>query len=236
MRKTLNGAIVSDGDQWLYDYFNVKAFSPGMVRAAIEEAREDGELVLEINSGGGDVFAGFEMYGVLRGAQDIATKAEVQSLAGSAASYVMLGCDEVTASPMAQVMVHMPSTRTAGNQQDHRDSIAVLDSITESILNAYELKSAGKATRAEFRRLMKASTWMPAQEALRLGLIDSILGGEVPGGVEIVNSALDIPSAASLRARWEDEQKQKATEEDADLEARRLQCLNRVKLEQARFI
>ena len=187
MRVRLNGEVVADGDKWLYDFFEVPAFSPQTVRDAIDQTPEGEDLTLEINSGGGSVFAGFEMYSVLRSAQR-RTVAEVQSLAGSAASVIMLGCDEVTASPVAQVMIHLPSTATYGDRYEHQDSIGVLDSVTDSILNAYVVKAGAKSTRAELRGLMKASTWLTAPEARGLGLVDRILGEEDVDPAAVLNA------------------------------------------------
>ena len=56
MRVTLNGEVVSDDYQWLYDYFEIAAFSPGVIRQALRDNPEGEELVLEINSIGGSVF------------------------------------------------------------------------------------------------------------------------------------------------------------------------------------
>lgn len=192
MRVRLNGEVVADGDKWLYDFFEVPAFSPQTVRDAIDQTPEGEELVLEINSGGGSVFAGFEMYSVLRNAilrnTPTRTVAEIQSLAGSAASVVMTGCDEVTASPVAQVMIHLPSTATYGDRYDHQNSIGVLDSVTDSILNAYVVKAGAKSTRAELRGLMRASTWLTAPEARGLGLVDRILGEEDVDPAAVLNA------------------------------------------------
>lgn len=214
MRKQLNGYVVGDQDLWLYDFFEVPAFSPQTVRDAIAENPDGEDLVLEINSGGGSVFAGFEMYSVLRNA-DIPTVAEVQSLAASAASVVMLGCQRVTASLVAQVMIHLPLTSTDGDRYDHQASIGVLDSITESILNAYTMKCGAMATRGELKSLMRTSTWLTAPEAKGLGLVDSILGEEEIDPAAILNcaggvchgiramSAGQMPDAGSLRAKYE---------------------------------
>ena len=163
------------------------AFSPKDVRDALDQTPEGEELTLEINSGGGSVFAGFEMYSVLRSAPR-RTVAEVQSLAGSAASVVMTGCSEVCASPVAQVMIHLPTTATEGDRYDHQDSIGILDSVTDSILNAYAVKCGGKSSRPELRGLMRASTWLTAPEAKGLGLVDRILGEESFDPMAVLNS------------------------------------------------
>ena len=176
MRITLNGLVVASGDQWLYDWFGVEAFSPAVVRQALADNPEGEALEVELNSPGGSVFAGFELYSLLREAR-CRTVAIVQSLAGSAASTVMAACGHVVMSPVAQVMIHLPSSWAAGNQNDMKHEARVLEQITQSILNGYEAKCRGKADRARLDRLIRAESWLTAQEAVELGLADEILGG-----------------------------------------------------------
>lgn len=216
MKLTLNGYVVADDDAFIYRWFGYGCFSPRNVRDGLSKLTDGEELTLEINSPGGSVFAGFEMYSALRSA-NVPTRAEVQSLAASAASVLMLGCDEVMLSPVAQVMIHLPSTVTDGDVKAHRDSIKILESITQSILNAYELKCAGKTDRATLLSLVRGSTWLSAGEAVTLGLADGVLyqSGEAPtilpgaitnavgGGLRaLADSSGGLPDIAELRARY----------------------------------
>lgn len=202
MRVTLNGIVSSDDDRWIYDWFGYSAFSPQTVRDAIANNPAGEDLVLEINSPGGSVFAGSEMYSILR-ACSIPTRAEIQSLAASAASYLCLGCDSVAISPVAQMMMHLPSTCTSGDRTEHQRSIGMLDATREAILNAYELKAKGKTERAELRRMMSSETWLSAQDALDHGLVDEILGQEegMPGPSSLVN-AFGLPDITALRTAY----------------------------------
>ena len=109
MRYNLKGTICADEDAPIYRWFGLAAVSPSDIRQALADNPAGEEFVLEINSGGGSVYAGFEMYSLLRGAA-VPTRAEVQSLAGSAASVVLAGADVAAASPVGQVMIHLPST------------------------------------------------------------------------------------------------------------------------------
>lgn len=213
MRVTLNGYVIPTEDQWIYDYFGITAFSPGMIRNAIKNNPKGEDLILEINSGGGDVFAGFEMYSVLRDAS-CRTVAQVQSIAASAASTIMIGCDSVELSPVAQVMIHLPSCSTSGNRYDHADSIDILDSLTQSILNAYELRCGGKTSRERLMELMDRETWLPAQDAVTLGLADKVMyadGDTLPSnivnaageGMRSFVNALNMPDVRALRAEYE---------------------------------
>lgn len=200
MRVTLNGVVAADGEMWLYDFFDVPAFSPKTVRDALDNTPEGEELVLEINSGGGSVFAGFEIYSVLRSASR-RTVAEVQSLAASAASTAMLGCGEVTASPVAQVMIHLPTLDLEGDRYDHLGAVDILDGITDSILNGYAAKCGARTTRDELRRLMRAETWLTAPEAKGLGLVDRITGEEQLDPAAVLNSCGGGLALRSLAGR-----------------------------------
>lgn len=218
MRETLNGYVVADDEKWLYDWFDIRAFSPDTVRQAIRNNPTGEELVLEVNSPGGSVFAGFEIYSVLRSARDVQTCVEIQSLAASAASTLMLGADRVMISPVAEVMIHLPATSTDGDRKAHRDSIRVLDTITNSILDGYEAKCRGRTSRDELRRMMNTSTWLTAREALDAGLVDGILyqdtgveGGILPssitnavgGGLLALAGCCNAPNTATLLAQYQ---------------------------------
>ena len=210
MRTQLNGYIVADDDAWLYRFFDYVVTSPADIRKAVAENPPGETLTVEINSPGGDMFAGFEMYSVLQGAQ-CDTEAEVQSMAASAASTAMVGCKRVRASPVAQVMVHNPMLRADGNQYDHQKTAETLTKFAQSILNAYELKCQGKKTRAELEAMMDKETWFPVQEAVEAGLVDEIIGGAgllapqvtncVGSGLRALCGAGGLPSAAELRAK-----------------------------------
>ena len=159
-------------------------------------------LTLEINSNGGSVWAGGEIYSVLRGS-NVDTVAEIQSLAASAASYIAIGCNRVVISPVAQMMLHLPSTETRGAVPEHRQSIKILNGIKDSILNAYEIKSKGKRTRQQLAAMIDAETWLTAQQALDAGLVDEILYDDdgVLSPSDIVN-AYGMPDIAKMRDEY----------------------------------
>lgn len=208
MRYSLNGRIVADDDAPVLRWWGLSAVCPADIRSALAENPADEEFVLEINSGGGSVFAGFEMYSVLRRASrdGVRIRAEVQSLAGSAASVAMVGADTVACSPVAQVMIHLPLTVTEGNQNVHRESVQMLESITESIIAGYERKVGNKTSPAALRRMMDRETFLSARAALDAGLIDEIIGEEQPGEPininNIYNACGAVPDMDKLRAAY----------------------------------
>lgn len=211
MRTQMNGYIVADEDAWIYRFFGYQVCSPRDIRQALTENPPGETLTVEINNGGGSLFAGFEIYSVLRGAQ-CPTEAEIQSLSASAASVAMLGCQRVKATPVAQVMIHNPSLPATGNQYVHHKTAEDLEKFAQSLLNAYELKCRGKRTREELASMMDTETWLTVQEAVEVGLVDEVIGGgesiipsqvmnAVGGGLRALSGAGGLPSAEELRAK-----------------------------------
>lgn len=201
MRVTLNGYVSADEDLEIYEWFGFSAFGPKTVRQAVEDCPPDEELVFEINSYGGSAFSSAEIYSVLMDAK-VHTRAEIQSLAASAASYLALGCNEVWISPAAQMMIHLPSTSTEGNRHEHQGSIRALDAMTNAILNVYELKSKGKKTRQELARMMERTEWLTAQDALDAGLVDGILYQDEALDPKSIYNALPMPDISTMRAEY----------------------------------
>lgn len=236
MRVTLNGIVAADEDVEIYELFGFTAFGPERVRQAIAENPAGEELIFEINSPGGSVMAGSEMYSVLRSAEGVRSRAEIQSMAASAASYLCLGCTEVMISPVAQMMIHLPSTSTQGDRTEHLRSVRMLDSTREAILNAYELKAAGKTDRAELRRMMTSETWLTAQEALDKGLVDGILYQDSAAPQNLMNALIvGVPDIALLRDEYH---KRKSSEPEIghDANCQSWQTKARLAIENNRFI
>jgi ATP-dependent protease ClpP protease subunit len=132
------------------------------------------ELILEINSCGGSVYMGFEIYTALR-RSGRNCKAEVFGIAGSAASVMICGCSQVMMSPVANVMIHRASLETAGNEEQLTQDAQMLRTVDQSILNAYEERCGEKTSREELEVMMENETFMTAQEAIEFGFADGIL-------------------------------------------------------------
>ena len=167
----IKGPIVSDNDAWIYEWLGIKATCPKIVNDAIDKANgEDLEVI--INSGGGSVFPASEIYTVLRDyAGNVIVK--IVGLAASAASVVAMAGTKVLMSPTAQMMIHNVTTYAEGDYRDMEHTAEILKNANDTIANAYRLKS-GK-TQEELLALMDNETWMTAQKAKELGLIDEIM-------------------------------------------------------------
>ena len=166
----IKGSIVSNDDAWIYELFEIEHTSPKKVNDIINEIEENEDVVVEINSGGGSVFAGSEIYTSIR---KINPKVEIVGLAGSAASFIAMASDDVSISPTAQIMIHRASSIQLGNKHDMDDMSEMLNSIDSSIAYAYKNKT--KLNQEELLQMMSKETWFTAEQAKEKGFVDSIM-------------------------------------------------------------
>lgn len=162
----LDGAI-SD-ETWLGDEVTPKQF-----REELNSGTSD--IVVWINSPGGDVFAATEIYNMLKDYSGRVT-VKIDSIAGSAASMVAMSGDVVEISPTGQMFLHNPETAAIGNTDEFTAAIKFLDQIKEGLITAYERKT--KLPRETISKLMDEQTWLNAQKAVELGFADKIMFSE----------------------------------------------------------
>lgn len=197
----LKGELIPDAWAEIYQAFGISQgyYSPADVRGAIAGLKPGEELVLEINSVGGSVDDAAEIYSII---QKLAnpTRAEIQSLAASAASYFPLACDRVEIALPAQMMIHCASWGVRGNKRDHAWAAKQLDTTDQSILAVYCRKCGEKADRAELERLMNEETYLNAQRCLEMGLVDAIIGeSEQPEGVPALVASIHSNTVRAMR-------------------------------------
>lgn len=130
------------------------------------------DITVWINSPGGDVVAGSQIYTALKEHNGQVT-VKIDGIAASAASVIAMAGDFVYMSPTSLLMIHDPMTIAMGNENDMEQAINILRECKESIINAYALKTG--ISRAKVSRLMSDETWMNAKKAVELGFADKIL-------------------------------------------------------------
>lgn len=163
------GAIVPNDDVWIYDWLEMDCTSPKKVNDALALANGK-DIDVFINSGGGDVFAGSEIYSALRaytGKVDI----HVVGVAASAASVIACaGHSDI--SPTAMMMIHNVSSGTRGDYHAMDKESEVLQKANKAVSAAYEAKCG--ISEHEALKMMDRESWLTAKEAVELGLIDEI--------------------------------------------------------------
>nr|DAW67211.1 MAG TPA: Putative ATP dependent Clp protease [Caudoviricetes sp.] len=164
------GTIVSNDEKWIYDWFDIDAFCINDLLKAITDEYE--LLEIEINSPGGSLFAGSEIYTKIKNHKGKKT-VMITGLAASSASVIAMAGDVVKMSPTAQMMIHNVSSYGSGDYRDMEHLSTVLKQANEVVANAYMLKT-GK-TKEELLSMMNNEKWFTPQEAKEQGFIDEIL-------------------------------------------------------------
>lgn len=168
----VKGAVVSNDDADIYNWLGYEYVSPNQVEDALNNADDDIEV--DINSGGGSVFAASEIYTMLK-AYSGKVVVNIQGLAASAASVIAMAGDEVNMSPTSQLMIHKASTVSWGNADNLAHDSKMLDVTDQSIVNAYVAKTG--MDRDDILKLMSDETWMTAQDAVDKGFADNVAVG-----------------------------------------------------------
>lgn len=201
----MKGDIISNDDKWFYDWFEWDSTCPNDVKNALINAEPGEEIEVHVNSGGGSVMAGQEMYSLLRGNPNVTIV--IQSMAGSAAGVVaMAGKNKI--SPVAMVMIHNVSMHGAsGDYHDMQKNAEILKQMNAALAAAYTEKS-GKS-QEEILRLMDKETWLTANQCLEYGFVDEIMKEEK-------NESYFTNSYSGMRLT--DELREKAMQEKAKQE------------------
>ena len=162
----LNGEIASES--WFGDEVTPKQFKD-------ELNSGKGDIVVWINSPGGDCLAASLIYTMLMEYKGQVT-VKIDGMAASAASVIAMAGTKVCMSPTSMIMIHNPMTLAMGDKGEMTKAIEMLDAVKESIINAYEIKTGLR--RNKISEMMNNETWMDCKKAIELKFCDEMLTRE----------------------------------------------------------
>ncbi|MGN7114974.1 head maturation protease, ClpP-related [Lysinibacillus odysseyi] len=171
---TIYGII---GDSWWED-----SVSASDIDNALKSI--SGDIVINLNSPGGDAFDGIAIYNRLK-KHNGKVIINVDGWACSAASVLMMAGDEVNIGLGAMVMIHEASSLVWGTKTEMRKEADVLDELEEGIIDIYMTKA--NISREEIRNMVDAETWFGAQKAIEIGFATSSASSTVEDNEEITN-------------------------------------------------
>lgn len=221
------GTIVPNDYKWIYDLFEIDSTCPRDVTSVLDKLSGE-EVEVEINSGGGDVYSGSEIYTALKSyAGKVVVK--IVGVAASAASVAAMAGDVVQISPTAQIMIHNVSEGVYGDYRLLEHEAAVLKNYNISIANAYQLKTG--MSQEKLLELMNAGgsanrgTWLNAQQAKELGFADEIMFDDGNRLVASIGTAVMIPPQIINKIRNLFPKKPEGKNDEAAAESERLRLL-----------
>lgn len=150
-------------------------FGGTSARMVLEALRgnEGASVLVRLNSPGGDVTEGFDIYNLLTEHRGKVTT-RVDGMAGSMASVLMLAGDERQMAFGGTVMIHNPFGIVEGEAGELRGIAGMLERQKTEMVSIYSKRTGLSAARVA--RMMDETTWLGAEEALDLGFATRITG------------------------------------------------------------
>ncbi len=197
----IKGDIISNEDKWIYDWLDWDSTAPMDADRAIATLSPGENLEVLINSGGGSVMAGQEIYSKLKRRNDVTI--EIQSLAGSAASVIaMAGKSKI--SPVGMIMIHnVLMNGASGDCKAMEKNAEILQRMNEALASAY-VEKTGMALQ-EALDLMDKETWLTARQCVEYGFVDEIAENKT----QMINTTQGMKLTDDIRKRVMEERNQK---------------------------
>lgn len=177
-KKFLIGGAIVDSDTDKYTFEDVTTVQ---VKTAIQNLKEDEDIIFEITSPGGSCYAGLAIANMIKQASGNGhkTTAHIIGVAASIASVIACACDEVIMDESAFMMIHNPFTYVAeGDAETMRRTADTLDKFKAAIISIY--KSKFNLTEEELSHLMDKETWFTGKEANEFKFKCSVVPNEQP--------------------------------------------------------
>lgn len=188
----IKGVVSSDDDAEVYEFFGYSTVTPSAVKDALNTANGQ-NIVAEINSPGGDVFAGSEIYTTLKNYTGN-VEVDIVGLAASAASVIAMAGDTIKISPTAQLMIHRASTVSQGNADDLSSDLQGLNSTDQSIANVYVQRTG--LDPQTVMQMMAKETYINAKDAVEQGFADEMMFDDQPAKVTNMLSPVMLSNQA----------------------------------------
>lgn len=191
----IRGDIINNDIKWIYDWLDWESTCPNDIKSIMDTLDPGEEFRVIVNSGGGDVYAGQEIYTLLRKCEN--SVAEIDSLAGSAAGVAAMGAGRVLISPVGMIMIHnvTGSGYASGDYHLYEKRARALKELNAALARSYAEKS-GK-TVEEVLRIMDRETWLTANQAIEMGFADETMGA----GMQVTNSYAGLRLTEDIRQK-----------------------------------
>lgn len=170
------------GEDWFGDGFSTAKLA-GILRAIGPR-----DIVVNINSPGGNVFDGLAMYDLLA-EHPAKVTVRIRGIAASAASVIAMAGDEIQVATGSLVMIHKAWGAIIGNGDDFAEAVTIFNQIDKSLASVYAARTgisedevmsmlAGPNRRSD-------GTWMTADEAVEKKFADTKFTDDVTPSASI---------------------------------------------------
>ena len=157
------------------DWWSGEGVTAKRISAALRSIKAD-EVIVDINSPGGDFFEGVAIYNQLRQDPRPVT-VRILGLAASAASVIAMAGDDVQIGQAGFMMVHNAWVVAVGNRHDMREAAETMEPFDAAMAAVYASKAG--VDRDIAVGWMDAETWFNGEGAVQAGLADKFLKADL---------------------------------------------------------
>ena len=148
-------------------------------------AESSGEVTLRLNSSGGNLFEALAINTALQRHPGGVT-IEIEGACLSAANVIAAAGTRVRVAQGALLMLHTPSNLSGGTALELASSIQMLERGTTAMIDILHEKT--RLTKHRIREMLRAETWLDANESVKLGFCDEVIASTIG----IAASAVDL--------------------------------------------
>lgn len=188
----------------IYDQIGDDGYGGGTnvkrISAALRSIGEK-DVILSMNSPGGDFFEGIAIYNLLRDHPKKVT-VKIVGLAASAASVIAMAGDEIQIARTGFLMIHNAWVVTMGNRHDLRAAADVIEPFDAAMAGLYAERTG--IDYKKITKMMDQESWITGADAVEQGFADALLNSdEIPDKAVSALRKLDNALAKSGMPRSE---------------------------------
>lgn len=182
----LTGDVVAEQPRdWWGDAIPGEFITPAGFKEDLEAVKDKANIVIRINSCGGDLFSGIAIHNAIADLKANKTVI-VDGIAASAASIIACQPDaDIQIYPGSMLMIHGAACVVWDYMtlEDAQKVVNMLDAANRAIKQIYQKKV--DIAEDELDEMLRVETWMVGQEAIDLGFADTLLEAETEPEMEL---------------------------------------------------
>lgn len=154
------------------DWWTGEGVTAKRIGAALRSIGAENDVVVNINSPGGDVFEGLAIYNLLKQHKGNVT-VNIIGLAASAASFIAMAGDKIQMAKASFLMMHNAWVFAGGNRHELAEIAQWLEQFDTTLATIYADRTGQKIW--DVQAAMDKETWLNSDSAIELGYADNII-------------------------------------------------------------
>lgn len=152
--------------------YNIEELSNKLMILSIQNGIDPIPIKIHIQSDGGEVFSAFSAVDTIKNCK-VPVYTYIEGCAASAATIISVAGHKRYITKNSHMLIHQISSGFWGKMNEIEDEMKNLTLITKYVMNIY--KNNTSLSIKQMKEMFKKDLWMPAEECLKMGLVDEIM-------------------------------------------------------------